>query len=1185
MIRIGRRPRVYVHARCARWKAERATQGNCLLNIRFLGQPRFEHNGTPLKFSAPPKTLPLFAYLLLNRRSLLRRESVAFALWPDDTEDAARSNLRRHLNYLKNALPPGAGGEPWFLSDADTVQWNLKADYVFDVDEFERSVGGLPDLARAADVYTGDLLETLYDDWLFSPRERLRGMYLECLNHLLLDSRSRRHFTRAIGYAQRIMSAEPWRENTLRELLSVRYEAGDRAGALRDFEDFQSRLRAEMGIDPMPETLSLRNVILRNGVLAQSSLSAHDSSEPERHSPLLPFTGRRSEFEQLDSLWSRAARGRGTAVLVGGEAGIGKSRLASELALRAAAQGGRVLAGNTLFPESTPYEPIAQALRSASPPLSSVGVEAARLSAIAQIVPELRASSAGIPPLPELDPAREQSRLFEAIAACLNSFAKPRPVLLILEDLHWASSATMAAFEYLARNAGSMHLLILATFREEEAGFGALQESRRRLRREGLVNNVSLRPLREDAIREMLEGIPQFERLSPDAVSDVLSRTQGNPLFLAEIIRDIVESGGVTAAIVPSGLAATISARIARLPQRAQFLARVASVAGTVFDVDVVSEVSGWPEQDVGDALEDLVRSHVVRETGSGRAFDYAFSHQLVQSAIYGGTDDATRARWHRRTAHALERIHAARIDELCSVVARHFDRAGDGERASEYYLRAARNAAALFANEQVLIMARRALELMPADSVRFDLFALCESVHSLQGDRAAQAAALDEMERLSEGSSGPQFCECLLRRALLHRTLGERAQELAAIQGLETHSARLNDPGWTARTLHARAAYETNTGELEDARKSLAAAVSGFEKAANARGEVECLCLLAYIDVFQSKSQQSEAAFARAQDVARSSGNQSLLAQTYLMASTAANIVMDYQQVKPFAKRAFDLYVTIGDREGEADSSARLGIAAGRAFDINASREWFGHARELYTALGKRQGLGSVAINYGMMEFSVGRVDCACEQFYTAVGIFSDLGDVRGLTVSAINLGMIHYHQGRYEEARQNAAQALTLARKLGSEPLQAAALGNLGAAERELGDFRASCEHLGTAIALRRKTGIADATLDVAELVITHTRLGNTGEALRLADELMELDPAQYAMTWAPQTVPIAAAQAYRAARKRAEAKKAMDLARTLFGQRIAGLPDAEGRAIYENIAFNRELRAPARTHPDVS
>ena len=182
-------------------------------------------------------------------------------------EDVARANLRRHLHHLKRALPPAVEGHPWLLIDAQTVRWNPEGHYRLDVAEFERLSADPATIAQAVDLYTGNLLADQYDDWLFYHREHLRNLYFADLDHLIRHHRARRDYPAAIVYSASLLAHDPLREDTVRLLMALHYEAGDRAGALHEYDLFLKHLRAELGVYPMPETVALYEAILRNRAL------------------------------------------------------------------------------------------------------------------------------------------------------------------------------------------------------------------------------------------------------------------------------------------------------------------------------------------------------------------------------------------------------------------------------------------------------------------------------------------------------------------------------------------------------------------------------------------------------------------------------------------------------------------------------------------------------------------------------------------------------------------------------------------------------------------------------------------------------------------------------------------------------------------------------------------------------
>jgi len=318
-----------------------------MLQVYLFGHLRVLVDGQPAKFAGLPKTLPLWAYLLLRRDKPISRDSLAFTLWPDIPEADARSNLRRHLHDLRRALPRADGGAAWLLSDSGSVQWNPATGCWLDVAEFERLSEFPERLADALALYAGDLLEGLYDDCLFFDRERLRNQYFANLARLIAQCRGRGELTRAMAYAQQALARDPLREDMARDLISLRYAASDRAGALQEYRRIERTLSEELGVLPMPETVALYEQI-RTGAGERPAAateipvevepsSASRTGEPPHSLPgqLTAFIGRERELAALHELLCPAA-GAGAARLITltGAGGTGKTRLALEAAAR-----------------------------------------------------------------------------------------------------------------------------------------------------------------------------------------------------------------------------------------------------------------------------------------------------------------------------------------------------------------------------------------------------------------------------------------------------------------------------------------------------------------------------------------------------------------------------------------------------------------------------------------------------------------------------------------------------------------------------------------------------------------------------------------------------------------------------------------------------------------------------------
>jgi predicted ATPase/DNA-binding SARP family transcriptional activator len=287
------------------------------LSISLLGRLRLSVDGEPFRFVARHKAVHLLAYLLLHRANPSSRSALAFQLWPDESEETARSNLRRHLYILRAALP--ASDDPWVLVDGDSVQWNPTAGATIDVADFERLAAASD--PRGVELYAGDLLEQHYDDWLIPHREHLRGLYLELLLKVATAARERRDPATAEQLLQRMLAADPLREDALRALMSVRYEQGDRSGALSVFDDFGRRLASELGVDPMPETAALHEEILHNVPLPELPIP---NNLPHPASRLI---GRDEDIAQLAELLQV-----NRLVTVVGAGGVGKTRAALRVA-------------------------------------------------------------------------------------------------------------------------------------------------------------------------------------------------------------------------------------------------------------------------------------------------------------------------------------------------------------------------------------------------------------------------------------------------------------------------------------------------------------------------------------------------------------------------------------------------------------------------------------------------------------------------------------------------------------------------------------------------------------------------------------------------------------------------------------------------------------------------------------
>jgi predicted ATPase/DNA-binding SARP family transcriptional activator len=298
------------------------------LAVRLFGQRQLSFADQPLRFGAPVRALSLLAYLLLNRDKALARDTLAYTLWPDEPESDARANLRRHLYLLQNDVLPRTAGVQWVLADARTVRWNPSAPLWLDVAEFERLLDEDNTAAGAAELYHGDLLADVEDEWLEKPREAYRARFCELLLKIAHARRTRGDISAALGYTKVLLQHDTWREDGLRLLMELRHESGDRASALREYREFSRRLKDEVGAEPMPETTHLFERIAAATDSGTTPVAFAVPAGAAHNLPLFATTlhGRENDLAAVMALLEQVPL-----VTLSGAGGVGKTRLAVEV--------------------------------------------------------------------------------------------------------------------------------------------------------------------------------------------------------------------------------------------------------------------------------------------------------------------------------------------------------------------------------------------------------------------------------------------------------------------------------------------------------------------------------------------------------------------------------------------------------------------------------------------------------------------------------------------------------------------------------------------------------------------------------------------------------------------------------------------------------------------------------------
>ena len=448
-----------------------------------------------------------------------------------------------------------------------------------------------------------------------------------------------------------------------------------------------------------------------------------------------PFVGRAAELERLRSLmpW---AEGEGRRVaLLAGEPGAGKSRLAREFAAGAASEGALVLYGACDAVVRTPYGPFVEALdrlvrvTEAEELRAALGSGAAELT---RLLPDLPAVAGELPEPVEADPDTERHRLHTAVADLLANVSRERPMLLVLEDAHWADAPTLLLLRFLARAAWRARLLILVTFRDTEADKvpGGLAETLADLRRADDVLRMRLPGLSEAEVSDLVSraaGDLGRDPELPELASTIHDLTGGNAFLVCELWRALLETGTVEVVdgcIVvtrplaelgtPESVSEVVSQRLSRLAPSTSDLLELAAVAGPEFELEPIGRAAKLTEPELLAALEEAIGSGMIEELPSQR-MACRFTHEIVRRALYDRLSQLRRAELHLSVGEALEGTADAASDRGLADLAHHFGSAapfGGAERAIEYNLRAARAAGASLAYDDAATRLRTAIEI-----------------------------------------------------------------------------------------------------------------------------------------------------------------------------------------------------------------------------------------------------------------------------------------------------------------------------------------------------------------------------------------------------------------------------------------------------------------------------------------
>jgi DNA-binding SARP family transcriptional activator/energy-coupling factor transporter ATP-binding protein EcfA2 len=779
------------------------------MHLRVLG-PLEVWDDARLVDPGGPRERRALSLLALRVGQSVSRDELIDALWPTSPPKTApkvvqnvvlhlRQRLRSSLGDVRIETTPFGYRLLTTTEGIDTLIVRSLAEEGMKALEAADYPGAVRRLRDALSWWRGRPLSDLEDVASISADvrelEELRGRLYEQLFEAELAAG--RH-AEVVPELEAALGVDRFHESLWRLLMVALYRSGRQHDALEVYQRVRHLLIEELGVEPGPALRQTETDILAQAstlALLPQNYEAGELPVPQRLSmvPAIGMMGRVSETGQLVDCYHSAARGEGRQVVVlSGEPGVGKSTLAAHAARLMLDEGATVLYGSCDEDLRFPYQPFTEAIGHYLGHASDSWLDSyvrSRGPEIVRLVPSLAGRFADLPRPPGNDPEAERYLLYVAVEKLLDELSGANPVVLVIDDLHWADTGTLQLLRHLIANVLSSRLVIIGTFRQTDPPISPfLPDTLAALRREPGVSRLDLKGLEEDEVAQFAQATVgrQLDEIGLKIARTLHQETAGNPFFVGEVLRDLLESGTVVvddaghwatsspgSFRVPDSVREVVTMRIRRLGADAPGALGTAAVIGQAFDVEILEQVCGLDESELLNVLDGATTASLVAEVEAspGR---FIFSHALVQSALYQDLGSARRSRIHRLVACALEALPDSIVSTRVTELAHHWantGKAADRYKAVQYTRAAGKAALEALAPEDAVAAFIRALEILgeqakPDQLLHTDLLLDLGTAQRLSGDPAFRQTLLTAASSARELRASDR----LVRAALANR-------------------------------------------------------------------------------------------------------------------------------------------------------------------------------------------------------------------------------------------------------------------------------------------------------------------------------------------------------------------------------------------------------------------------------
>ena len=700
------------------------------MEFRILGPLEVLEDGRQIDV-AGAKQRTLLACLLLQPNEVVSSDRLIEALWEDEPPETAPKALQVYVSQLRKAL-----GKERLETRAPGYRLRVEPGEL-DATRFERLVAeGKPQEALA--LWRGDpLSEFAYQRFAQAEIARVEELRLTSLEQRIEQDLEAGRHAALVSELEALVREHPLRERLRGQLMLALYRSGRQAEALEVYQESRRMLIEELGIEPSQELRELQRTILRQDPALNPVLVEEPSADDEASTAV--FVGREVELDAVRSGLEAAFAGHGRLFLLVGEPGIGKSRLAEETVREARARGARVVVGRAWEAGGAPaYWPWVQSLRALVDEMADDRLrDLLRVGAgeLAGLLPELHRRFNDLPAPSEHESELARFRLFEAVSSLLRRDAERTPIVLVLDDLHAADEPTLLMLRFVARELAHARVLVLAAYRDvDPTPAEPLTIAVTELVREPVTRALRLSGLRRSDVTRFIELI-SGEVPSEDVVETIHDETEGNPLFIGEIVRLLESEGRLHSAdgskvAIPQTVRDVIARRLRHLSDESNRILNLASVLGREFSLDALTLMADVKEEELFEILDEAIRARVLSDL-PGSVGRLRFAHVLIRDTLYDELTPVRRIGLHRSAMQALEQVYGSDPGAHLAELALHAAAGGEFAEATAYARRAGDRAVALLAYEEAARLYRTALDALES-SPSVDASARCELLLAL---------------------------------------------------------------------------------------------------------------------------------------------------------------------------------------------------------------------------------------------------------------------------------------------------------------------------------------------------------------------------------------------------------------------------------------------------------------------